>query len=276
MYLVILAGGMARRRALTGTAAAAPFERDDGGASPLERTLATYGPLVDRGDVVIVTDRRVGQLARSQAPGALIVPEPQPRHTAASIALATVAIDRPAGETMLVVTTDHDVSDAATLRTTIAAIDADDAGGDPSLRPPLATVVVRPESGVEGPSHLRPGLGAATQAGDARLYPVAAVEAHPDARRSRELFESGTTYWHAGAFVWTRDAIRAALERYTPLLTLIEPAYRSEIALQAAYDRLQSLSIDDAVLAGAADDAFLVMAPVEVGWRATDGEPATG
>ena len=82
--------------------------------------------------------------------------------------------------------------------------------------------------------------------------------------------ESAATYWPAGVFVWTRGAILAALERYTPLLTLVEPAYRSDLALQAAYDRMQPLSIDDAVLVGAADDGSLVMAPVDVGWRPID------
>ena len=63
-----------------------------------------------------------------------------------------------------------------------------------------------------------------------------------------------------------------ALERYTPLLTLVEPAYHSDLALQAAYDRMQALSIDDAVLVGAAQDGALAMAPVEVGWRPVEDE----
>ena len=43
-------------------------------------------------------------------------------------------------------------------------------------------------------------------------------------------------------------------------------------ALQAAYDRMQALSIDDAVLVGAAQDGALAMAPVEVGWRPVEDE----
>ena len=42
------------------------------------------------------------------------------------------------------------------------------------------------------------------------------------------------------------------------MLTLIEPAYRSELALTAAYDRLQPLSIDETVLAGAGGDSAVV------------------
>ncbi len=94
-------------------------------------------------------------------------------------------------------------------------------------------------------------------------------EAHPTAARARELFDSGTTYWSAGVFLWRRDDIHAAIERYTPLLTLIEPAYRSELALAAAYDRMQPLSIDETVLAGAAGDGAVVTIPLDVGWRAS-------
>ena len=249
---------------------AAPYERDDSGTSPLERALDRYRQLVDSDDVVIVSDRRHGQAARDQVPDALILPEPQPRHSAASIALAAVAIDRPAGETMVVVTTDHDVADGDGLRATVAAIDAQLAAAEPTVLPPLVTLAVRPQSGVEGPSHLQRGTGAAIRAGDVRLLPVARVEPHPDMTLAKDLYERGTTYWPAGVFVWTRGAILAALERYTPLLTLIEPAYRSDLALQAAYDRMQPLSIDDAVLIGAADDGTLVMAPLDLGWRPLD------
>ena len=91
---------------------------------------------------------RDGPPARSGRPrpgsGCPILPEPQPRHSAASIALAAVAIDRPAAETMVVVTTDHDVTDADVLRSTVVAIEARLAGVDTSVLPPLVTIAVRP------------------------------------------------------------------------------------------------------------------------------------
>jgi mannose-1-phosphate guanylyltransferase len=268
MYLVILAGGSgARQHPLTGAGAMATFERNGDGRSVLERTVARFGTLVDPSDVVIVTDRRNGQHARAQVPDALILPEPMHRNTAASIALATVAVGRPDDETMLVVTTDHDVADAAALQAAIRAIEGDLSEADPVVAPPLLAFAVRPTGPEVGSSHLRPRTDGVLRAGDVRLYPVDAYDPHPEASRARDLFDSGTTYWTAGLFLWRRGAIRAAIERYTPLLTLIEPAYRSELALTAAYDRLQPLSIDEAVLAGAAHDGTLVMAPLEIGWR---------
>ena len=116
-------------------------------------------------------------------------------------------------------------------------------------------------------SYIRPRFGDAVRAGAFRALPVEGYEAHPVATRAQELFESGTTYWSAGVFLWQRGAIRAAIERYTPLLTLIEPAYRSELALTAAYDRLQPLSIDETVLAGAGGDGAVITIPLDVGWH---------
>ncbi|CAN5647854.1 hypothetical protein BH23CHL6_BH23CHL6_00970 [soil metagenome] len=84
--------------------------------------------------------------------------------------------------------------------------------------------------------------------------------------RTRQLYESGTTYWAAGIYLWQRAAIADAAQRYTPLFTLLGPAYRSELALRAAYDRLQPVSIEEGVLAGAAGDGVALTVPLDVGW----------
>ncbi len=67
-------------------------------------------------------------------------------------------------------------------------------------------------------------------------------------------------------FAWRRGAIRAAIEKYTPLMMLIEPAAGSELALAAAYDRIHPISIDHAVMEGAAGDHRVVMGSMDVGW----------
>ena len=266
MYAVILVDGQTRQRPLTGRSPVA-FEPDPEGRTALERTVARLAPLIDPLDVVVVTDRRHGQTVRSLVPNALVLAEPIHRNTAASVVLATVAIDRPDEEPMLVIVPDHDIDQEDDFRDVIAtmheAITADSAGQDP----PLLTFGVNPLDAEPGCSYIRPRFGEAFRAGSVRAFPVEGYEAHPGAARARELFDSGTTYWSAGIFLWQRGAIRAAIERYTPLLTLIEPAFRSELALAAAYDRLQPLSIDEAVLAGAGGDGTMVTVPLDVGWK---------
>ena len=79
-------------------------------------------------------------------------------------------------------------------------------------------------------------------------------------RRSRttsvpaQLYAQLGVAWNAGIFLWQRRAIRDAIERYTGLMTMIGTVAGSETGLQAAYDRLKPLSIDRAVMEGAASD----------------------
>ena len=267
MYLVILADGSTRRRPATGGELPPAYEEAADGRTLLERTVSRLGPLVDRYDVVVVTDRRHGQTVRRLVPDALVLAEPIHRNTAASITLATVAVERPGDEPMLVVVADHDVEREEPFRDAVSTM-ATSLAAATEGSPPLVAFGVTPLDADPDSSYIRPRFGDVFQAGTLRGFPVDGYEAHPTAARARELFDAGTTYWSAGVFLWRREDIRAAIERYTPLLTLIEPAYRSELALAAAYDRMQPLSIDETVLAGAAGDGAVVTVPLDVGWRA--------
>ena len=269
MYLVILADGRTRQRPPTGGELPVAFQQTADGRTGLERTVERLAPLIDALDVVVVTDRRHGQTVRSLIPNALVLAEPIHRNTAASVTLATVAVERPEDEAMLVVIADHDIEDddafCDAVSTMAESLTATETPG--GLAAPLVAFGVTPTDADPGWSYIRPRFGEAFRAGALRGFPVDGYEAHPTAPRARELFDSGTTYWSAGIFLWRRADIHAAIERYTPLLTLIEPAHRSELALAAAYDRIQPLSIDETVLAGAAGDGAVVAIPLAVGWQ---------
>jgi mannose-1-phosphate guanylyltransferase len=271
MYLVILADGRTRQQPLTGRQVPVAFEPTPDGRTVLERAAARLAPLIDPLDVVVVTDRRHGQTVRSLLPTAQVLAEPIHRNTAASIALATVAVDRPDDEPMLVVVADHDIEDDEAFRNAVVTMEASLSATADEVASPLLAFAVTPTEADPGCSYIRPRFGDAFRAGALRVYPVEGYEAHPNAARAQELFASGTTYWPAGVFLWRRGAIRAAIERYTPLLTLIEPAFRSELALGAAYDRLQPLSIDETVMAGGGRDGAVVTIPLDVGWREVRG-----
>ena len=85
--------------------------------------------------------------------------------------------------------------------------------------------------------------------------------------------------WNAGIFLWQRQAIRAALGRFTGLLQTIGPMADSPPMLERAYESIQrAVSIDYAVMEGAAQDHQVVMALDGrrlVGSRVVDG-PAGG
>jgi mannose-1-phosphate guanylyltransferase len=268
VYGVILAGGSrSRHQPLSGGRRPLAFQEDEQGRPLLARIAARLQPLIDPADLVVVVDRRLGQDVRSIVPAARILPEPVHRENAASIALATVAVERPDDEPMVVISADHDIGDPETFRNAIAAVaEGLRLAGSPGGAS-LCAAAVPPMDPRPGFSFLEASRDRVLRLRDLRVYPVERLEAHPDERRAQQLFSAGVAWWTAGVFVWRRDAIRAALERYTPLLTLLEPAHRSELALRAAYDRLQPLSIDEAVLVGAARDGLLLSLPLDVGWR---------
>lgn len=275
MYAVILAGGSGTRHHPLRTSDEPVALRPLDGTSILRRYAARLEPLVDPMDVVVVTDRRFGQRVRDELPEARILNEPMNRNTAASLALATIAVNRPETEPMLVVCADHGIDDEDGFRQAIAGAAVEIVSGALGVDRPLVTFGVRPTSADPEFSYIQPRYDDGVRAGGLRVYPVAGYEANPQNGRTKQLYDAGTTYWSSGIFVWQRAAIHDAIERYTPLFTLLEPAFRSELALRAAYDRIQPVSIDEAVLAGAAGDGLVLTAPLEVGWRDLSRTPVS-
>src|SRR5436305_1069117 len=102
-------------------------------------------------------------------------------------------------------------------------------------------------------------------------YPLLAFEEKPADARARELINMPGVAWNAGMFVWQRRAIRAALEKYTPLPMLLDTAIGSDLALGNAYDRISPISIDRAVMESAAGDHQVVMGAMDVGWSDLGG-----
>ena len=113
---------------------------------------------------------------------------------------------------------------------------------------------LRPDTMHGAKDRRRPGL------------PAPRFEEKPTEARARELINMPGVAWNAGMFAWRRGAIRAALEKYTPLLMLIDQAVGSELALARAYERITPISIDHAVMEGAAADHRVVMGAMDVGW----------
>ena len=109
MYAVIMAGGGGTRlHPLSRPERPKPFLPLLGDRSLLQATAARLPTT----DITVVTDRRYERFVRDQLPTATVLLEPMGRNTAAAIALATLAIDRPEDDVMIVVPADAHIDPA--------------------------------------------------------------------------------------------------------------------------------------------------------------------
>ncbi|HEX7400055.1 MAG TPA: sugar phosphate nucleotidyltransferase [Candidatus Limnocylindrales bacterium] len=302
MYAVILAGGGGTRLW--------PLSRPDRPKPflPLlgERTLlrATFERLVPEllaaADVVVVTDRRYAALVLEELPEldrAQVLGEPTGRNTAAAIAYAAAALERPPDDVMLVLPADHLVRDEGTFRALLRdaaglAAEAAPGTGLPSLVT-LGIAPTGPETGygyivTAGPRAGAPGAdapggrapGATAQPADlptgrsatSGAFEVARFVEKPSADAAAALLAGpATVAWNAGIFAWRRDSILAALAAHAPdILAAVEAGVRAiagaPAALDAAYATLRATSIDYAVMEPASQVGNVAMVGADVGW----------
>jgi mannose-1-phosphate guanylyltransferase len=219
-------------------------------------------------DVAVVTERRYGPIVREQLSGCRVIAEPIGRNTAAAIALATLKFERDPDEVMLVLPADAWIEPErdGVYRAVLKAAAEIAREGAFEVEAPLMTLGVRPRHPATEYGYLIPDYDAGSTTDGIKAYPLLGFEEKPDRERAGQLYAQLGVAWNAGIFLWQRRAIRDAIERYTGLMTMIGTVAGSETGLQAAYDRLRPLSIDRAVMEGAASDRRVAMAAMDVGW----------
>jgi mannose-1-phosphate guanylyltransferase len=272
MYVVILAGGGGTRLwPLSSAERPKPFLPLLDEETLLQRTVHRLFedeglPGTALGDVTVVTDRRYAGLVKKQLPGVRILAEPAGRNTAAAVTLAVEAIERPDDEVMLVLPADHRIGDEPLFRTVLAAAEAGLARGAFGIEDPLVTMGIQVGRPATEYGYLIPDLTRGSDVHGLQGYPLLSFEEKPHQARAAELAKQAGVAWNAGIFLWRRRAIRDALERHTALFTLIGSVAHSEMALAAAYEQLRPVSIDYAVMEGAAQAGRVVMGSMNVGW----------
>jgi mannose-1-phosphate guanylyltransferase len=219
-------------------------------------------------DVAIVTERRYGPMVREQLPGVHVIAEPLGRNTAAAIALATLRFERDPAEVMLVLPADSwiDPDRAGVYRSVIAGAEKLARDGAFGIDAPLMTLGVKVDHPAIEYGYLIPDLDTGQRVDGMETYQLQGFEEKPDRERAGQLYAQLGVAWNAGIFLWQRHAIREAIDRYTGLVTMIGTVASSESGLTAAYDRLKPISIDRAVMEGAANDRRVGMASMSVGW----------
>jgi mannose-1-phosphate guanylyltransferase/mannose-6-phosphate isomerase len=271
MYAVILAGGGGTRLwPLSRRDRPKPFLPLLGQDSLFQRTLGRLEPLIDAADVYVVTEARHAPLAREQAPWLhreQLIVEPMGRNTAAAIALAALAIERPADEVMVVLPADHAISDEAAFRSALAV--AAEAATDGSL----VTLGITP--GGPEPAYGYVVADAGSTASRAGVRRVSRFVEKPGRERAAALLAEGAAWWNAGIFVWRRDALLDRLERHaSAVLGPLRDALAAGADIGPAYADLPAISIDYAVLEPASLEGAVKVVPAAFDWSDVGSWPA--
>jgi mannose-1-phosphate guanylyltransferase len=273
MYAVVMAGGGGTRLwPLSRPETPKPFLPLLGDRSLLQRTVDRIVGHAELGlkpeDVAVVTERRYGPIVRDQLPGVHVISEPMGRNTAAAIALATLQFPRDSDEVMLVLPADAwiDPERDGVYREVLKGVARLAKDGCFGIDAPLVTLGVQAERPATEYGYLIPDVFNGAVVDGIQTYPLTGFEEKPNLERAGYLYSQKGVAWNAGIFLWQRGAIRDAIDRYTGLVTMIGTVANSEPGLKAAYDRLMPVSIDHAVMEGAARDRRVVMGSMSVGW----------
>jgi mannose-1-phosphate guanylyltransferase len=282
MYVVIMAGGGGTRlRPLSTAARPKPFlPLLPTGETLLQRTVRRLaGPELglEPGSIAVVASGAYEPLVGAQVPEARVVVEPAGRNTAAAIALAVLAIDRPDDEVMIVLPADHriDPDREGLFRSVLrAAADGIAAGRHLGMASPLVTLGVAVTRPATEYGYLRPRLDRGELVDGLEAYPLEAFEEKPGPMRATELQAMPGVAWNAGMFLWRRGVIRDALARHAPDVLDRVAGGLARGALAGAYAAINPRSIDYAVMEPAAANGEVAMAALDVGWNDVGSWPA--
>src|SRR6478752_6590339 len=179
-------------------------------------------------------------------------------------------VDRLSGLTddiMVVLPADQTVRDTDVFCGVLAAAAERLATGAFGVDDPLVTLGIRVDRPATEYGYLIPDVARGGSVGGLRAYPLTRFEEKPKPARAEQLVQQEGVAWNAGIFLWRRRAIAAALGRYTGLLQSLGPMAASPVSLESAYEAIQKpVSIDYAVMEGAAQNGQVVMAAMDVGW----------
>ena len=270
MYAVIMAGGGGTRLwPLSTPERPKPFLPLFEEGTLFQQTIARIvGPelSLSLSDVTVVAAGRYADLARAQVPGIEVLEEPEGRNTAAAVALATLAIDRPEDEVMVVLPADHVIAREDDFRQVIRVAEAGIAREAFGIEAPLVTLGVQADRPAVEYGYLIPRLDQGGPVHGLQAYPLERFEEKPDRERAELLRLQPGVAWNAGMFLWERGAIRAALE--TSAGDVLETVQRGLVGghLASAYANVRAVSIDYAVMEPAAAEGRVVMGAMDVGW----------
>lgn len=235
----------------------------------LQLTMARLEPLAPASQTLIVcgaSHREQIMIDVPQVPVKNIVVEPDGRNSGPAIALAAAIIERLDPEAIMgSFAADHLISYGDPFRAAIRnAIDVAQTGR-------MVTIGVTPTRPETGYGYIE--AGAPLGVGEA--LDVVRFKEKPDAATAEEYLASGRFFWNAGMFVWRVADLMEQLRRQAPEIAsrvqqvadLWTRDYEGALAkLAEVWVDMPSISIDHAVVEGAAAQGKLATVPVDMGW----------
>lgn len=237
-------------------------------ASLLQATVDRVAPLAGPERTLVVTGTaHVTSVARQLAglPEENILVEPSPRDSCAAIALAAAVIARRQPDAVMgSFAADHLITDpdrwAATIRQAVA-------GAEQGLLMTVGITPTRPETGY---GYLQCG----DVIGSGPLRRVEEFKEKPAAEVAQAYVSSGRYLWNASMFVWRVEVFLAELARQQPALhagvTTIAQAWgtpEQDEVLGTVWPTLPKISVDYAVMEGAAAAGLVATVPGDFGWN---------
>ncbi|GAB3139355.1 mannose-1-phosphate guanylyltransferase [Micromonospora sonneratiae] len=237
-------------------------------ASLLQATVDRVGPLTTPDRTMVVTGvAHVAAVARQLTglPEENILVEPSPRDSCAAIALAAsvIALREPQA-VMGSFAADHLIGDPAKWAETVRQAVV---GAEQGL---LMTVGIKPTRAETGYGYLECG----DLIGSGPLRQVKEFKEKPAADVAQAYLQSGQHLWNASMFVWRVDVFLDELARQQPALhaglQAIAQAWSTperDDVLGTVWPTLTKISVDYAVMEGAAAAGRVATVPGDFGWN---------
>lgn len=190
-----------------------------GKQSLLQTTVSRIAQIIPYEQIIVSTNADYGDLVKEQLPqlpAENIIKEPVGKNTAPCIAFAAGLIyQRSADSTMVVLPSDHHITDASTflddIQTGIEVVHQ-----NPNKLVTIGITPTRPETGY-GYIQFKDSSGSSLANG--AVYPVKTFAEKPDLQTALKFIQSGDFLWNSGMFIWKTKTILDEIDKHLPVLS---------------------------------------------------------